>query len=164
MDATEAVGQAAEGREIPEELRDLIIRFGVENPRWGSKRVHGELRRLGTASGSRPSAGYCARPGWGLCPGVSQLAGSGPYSSKPRHAVCRRTRTVHLLGVTAHPTAGWVTQQARNLKEDPAKVTPHQVRHQLAPSDDPDVIPFPAYRIQRRTAVAGLINEYRPAG
>jgi putative transposase len=32
---------------IPEELRDLIIRFGGENPRWGSKRVHGELRRLG---------------------------------------------------------------------------------------------------------------------
>lgn len=32
---------------IPEELRDLIIRFGAENPRWGSKRVHGELHRLG---------------------------------------------------------------------------------------------------------------------
>ncbi|MGW7006913.1 integrase core domain-containing protein [Streptomyces sp. NPDC054933] len=41
---------------------------------------------------------------------------------------------------------------------------PHQGRSQLAPHDDPNIIPLPAARIARRQAVAGLINEYRRAG
>ena len=32
------------------------------------------------------------------------------------------------------------------------------------PLDDPNVIPLPAGRIERRKAVTGLINEYRQAG
>lgn len=41
---------------------------------------------------------------------------------------------------------------------------PHQGRGQLAPLDDPNVIPPLAGRIERRKAVTGLINEYRRAG
>ncbi|MER5348444.1 helix-turn-helix domain-containing protein [Streptomyces mirabilis] len=32
---------------ITEELYNLIIRLGVQNPRWGTRLIHGELRRLG---------------------------------------------------------------------------------------------------------------------
>ncbi|MGW2377396.1 IS3 family transposase [Kitasatospora sp. NPDC001683] len=32
---------------MPDELRNLIVQFGTENARWGFRRVHGELRRLG---------------------------------------------------------------------------------------------------------------------
>jgi hypothetical protein len=40
---------------------------------------------------------------------------------------------------------------------------PHQGRDQLAPLDDPNVIPFSTSRIERRQAVASLINEYHQA-
>lgn len=40
---------------------------------------------------------------------------------------------------------------------------PHQGRSQLAPLDDPYVIPLPTTQIERPQAVAGLINEYRRA-
>ncbi|MEU6572622.1 integrase core domain-containing protein [Streptomyces sp. NPDC046805] len=40
---------------------------------------------------------------------------------------------------------------------------PHQGRSQLAPLDEANVIPLPPARIERRQAVAGLINEYHRA-
>ncbi|MCX4641544.1 MULTISPECIES: integrase core domain-containing protein [unclassified Streptomyces] len=40
---------------------------------------------------------------------------------------------------------------------------PHQGQQQLAPHDDPTVIPLSAARIERRRAIGGLINEYRQA-
>nr|WSX75727.1 integrase core domain-containing protein [Streptomyces sp. NBC_00899]WSX75748.1 integrase core domain-containing protein [Streptomyces sp. NBC_00899] len=252
---------------ISDELRELIIRLGVENPRWGARRVHGELRRLG----HRVSAASVRR--------ILRQAGLGPA---PRHQSPRGewaaflkaqaggllatdffhvdtiglqrlyalfvmevgTRSVHILGVTAHPTAAWATQQARQLiwqlgaraadfthliRDRDAKFTaafdavfaseniavtkipprspncnphaerfvrsvreecadqlliynrghahkvlheyathfnrhrPHQGRRQLAPLDDPNIIPLPATRIERRQAVTGLINEYHRA-
>ncbi|MDT0465482.1 integrase core domain-containing protein [Streptomyces gibsoniae] len=38
---------------------------------------------------------------------------------------------------------------------------PHRALHLRVPADDPDVIPFPAQRIQRHDILGGLIHEYR---
>jgi putative transposase len=40
---------------------------------------------------------------------------------------------------------------------------PHRARQLRAPSDDPNVIPFPAQRIHRHDILNGLIHEYRNA-
>jgi transposase InsO family protein len=37
---------------------------------------------------------------------------------------------------------------------------PHRALNLRAPADDPDVIPFPAQRIQRHDVLSGLIHEY----
>jgi putative transposase len=40
---------------------------------------------------------------------------------------------------------------------------PHRALNLRAPADDPDIIPFPAQRIQRPDVLGGLIHEHRDA-
>ncbi|MGR3939492.1 helix-turn-helix domain-containing protein [Streptomyces sp. BRA346] len=78
---------------LPEEIRGLIIRLGVENPRWGFGRVHGESRRLG----HKVSPATVRR--------VLRAVGLGPAPRRYPVRMEVRARTIHNLGVTAHPTA-----------------------------------------------------------
>lgn len=81
---------------VCDELRDLVIRLGTDNPRR-FRRVHGELRRLGYKVGAatvlpQPSAGrclpaFCEPPASAPDDSDRRCDVSGPLSSEPGPAV-----------------------------------------------------------------------------
>jgi putative transposase len=129
--------RAAGRPRISAELEDLIVRLAQENPRWGYSRLQGELRKLGRLVARSTISAVLRRHG--ISPAPTRGRG-GSWRTLLRHyrrqvLACDfvqvetlflravyvlffievRTRKVHLAGCTAHPTATWVTQQARNV-------------------------------------------------
>lgn len=124
---------------IDTEVRVVVLRLAADNPTWGHRRIQGELVRLGCAvapstvwkivhaAGVDPSPRR-AGPTWKqfLTAQASSMLACDFFTVDT--VFFKRiyvlffmelaTRRVHVVGVTAHPSGAWVTQQARNLVMD----------------------------------------------
>jgi putative transposase len=120
-------------------IRKLVIRIATDNPRWGHRRVQGELVRLGHSIAA--STVWQILHDAGIDPAPRR---SGPTCKQFLAAQSRGilaadfvridtvllqriyaliviehgTRRVHLAGITAHPDGPWTTQAARNFLAD----------------------------------------------
>jgi putative transposase len=117
-------------------VRVLVLRLARENPRWGHRRISGELGRLGFRVSPSTVRRLLARAGLGPAPRTSgpgwreflraQAASIVACDFFTVESVLLRryyvlffiahaSRRVWLAGCSSTPTGAWVTQQARNL-------------------------------------------------
>lgn len=120
-------------------IRALVLRLARENPSWGYRRLHGELLVLGVKVAASTvweilkaadvdPAPERASSTWAdflrsqadallACDFFEAVALSGArlyVFAVIEHA----SRRIRILGATAHPTASWVVQAAKNLVMD----------------------------------------------
>ena len=73
--------------QLPTEVQELIMRLAKENPRWGYKRIQGELLKLGIKGHGDQKAARTPRPGAGATPRWHDLAA---ILSPARHQAARQ--------------------------------------------------------------------------
>jgi putative transposase len=124
---------------LPAEVRELVVRLGRENRRWGHRRICGELAKLGfrvsatsirrlLAQAKLEPAPRRSGPSWHEFLHAQAASIIACDSSPSRALLLRRyyalffiahgNRRVWLAGRTANPSGAWVAQQARNLGLD----------------------------------------------
>ncbi|MCW2639037.1 MAG: Integrase catalytic region [Dactylosporangium sp.] len=117
-------------------IQSLVLRLAKENSSWGYRRIHGPghqgrpVHGLGDPAAQRDRARAPARSSdLGRLPPRPSARDPrrrllrNPDADRSTAVRLRRHRTrhprrVHVLGATAHPTAAWTTQLARNLVMD----------------------------------------------
>jgi putative transposase len=121
------------------EVRELVLRFARENPRWGHRRICGELGKLGLRVSATSIRRLLARarlepaprrsgPSWRefLRTQAASIVACDFFTVETvflrRYYVlffiAHASRRVWFAGCTKNPSGAWVTQQARNLGLD----------------------------------------------
>lgn len=118
------------------EIRELVLRLARENPRWGYRRIAGELRGLGLTVSASTVRNLLRQAGHGPAGKRAGLSWRAFLRAQAQSMLAvdfftvetislRRlyvlfyielgTRRVHLAGCTPNPDSAWVSQQARQL-------------------------------------------------
>ncbi len=123
---------------VDEETTALVVRLAKENPRWGYRRIQGELLKLGVRLAASTVARILFDHHLGPAPRRTTTWREFIHA-QASHIVATDFfrvdtvllhrlyvlffieighRRIWITGVTAHPNAAWVTQQARNVAGD----------------------------------------------
>jgi putative transposase len=121
------------------EIRELVLRVARENPRWGHRRICGEIVKLGfrvsptsvrrlLAQGRLEPAPRRSGPSWRefLKSQAASIVACDFFTVETilfrrfyvLFFIAHASRRVWLAGCTRNPTGDWVTQQARQLGLD----------------------------------------------